>query len=493
MARRRRSACTALAVACVGLFAASGPAAAVPVPWSTTLVDGAGNSWTQLAGQVVAAPAGAGAAAALAQAGLNPSSPAFVATTPASCEEQLGGRQLSGPAQTAGPFVTVARTLYVPADTPAFARVIDTWKNLSGRNITIEPLEGTSISSGATRWRQTSSGDAVPTPDDDWVILADTAPGVTPTLPVAAEIWSGPGATRRVAALDALSLPPSPWVDGDAIHLTAFQPVTIPVGGSRALMSVYLTRPAGDAGLNSAQADAAAISTNPERLFTGVSAAGQESILNWGSIDGDGDGIGRPTDNCPAVANPDQRDTDGDGQGDACDTDDDGDGVPDAIEALLGTDSLRSDSDGDGKVDTADACPKVAAATTDGCPAANVQGTGGGKTADTTAPACAIGGVKKTVKRKAFLKGIVATVTCDERTAVEGSLLGSARSVRLTAAFNLTLGARSLALGGGARKLTIKPSKRLVGKAKKLTVQLLVVATDASGNRTRKTQTIKIH
>lgn len=48
--------------------------------------------------------------------------------------------------------------------------------------------------------------------------------------------------------------------------------------------------------------------------------------------DQDGDGIEGFTDNCPAVANPDQLDTDQDGLGDACDFDDDGDGICDQVD-----------------------------------------------------------------------------------------------------------------------------------------------------------------
>jgi gliding motility-associated-like protein len=58
--------------------------------------------------------------------------------------------------------------------------------------------------------------------------------------------------------------------------------------------------------------------------------------------DKDNDGIADKDDNCPDIPNPDQKDTDGDGQGDVCDTDDDGDGIPDV-------DETDDDLDGDGK------------------------------------------------------------------------------------------------------------------------------------------------
>ena len=56
----------------------------------------------------------------------------------------------------------------------------------------------------------------------------------------------------------------------------------------------------------------------------------QEADLRTAPLaDADSDGIPDEEDNCPAQANPDQEDSDGDGPGDACDPDDDNDGVED--------------------------------------------------------------------------------------------------------------------------------------------------------------------
>jgi hypothetical protein len=88
--------------------------------------------------------------------------------------------------------------------------------------------------------------------------------------------------------------------------------------------------------------------------------------------DNDGDNITDTQDNCPSVANPGQIDTDGDGQGDDCDDDDDDDGVLDTTDncPLVAnpdqanrnaddTGDVCSDPDGDNITDDLDNCPDV--------------------------------------------------------------------------------------------------------------------------------------
>ncbi|MCB1774666.1 MAG: PKD domain-containing protein [Gammaproteobacteria bacterium] len=81
---------------------------------------------------------------------------------------------------------------------------------------------------------------------------------------------------------------------------------------------------------------------DPDKLEPGVCGCGVADD------DTDHDGIADCVDNCPSVANADQRDTDGDTLGNACDDDDHNDGMPDAWEkAYLGLDPLVDDADGD--------------------------------------------------------------------------------------------------------------------------------------------------
>ncbi len=91
-------------------------------------------------------------------------------------------------------------------------------------------------------------------------------------------------------------------------------------------------------------------------------------------IDTDKDGIIDSLDNCPTIFNPDQKDTDNDGMGDACDPDDDNDGVLDVNDncpLVVNPNQKDNDLDGLGDVcdpdddndtffDTVDNCPLIA-------------------------------------------------------------------------------------------------------------------------------------
>jgi hypothetical protein len=87
----------------------------------------------------------------------------------------------------------------------------------------------------------------------------------------------------------------------------------------------------------------------------------QPSLLHFASAeyfpsDPDRDGVVSAADNCHVDANPDQRDTDGDGRGDACDDDDDNDGVEDRLDNCPTVPNPgQADSDGDGIGDACEA------------------------------------------------------------------------------------------------------------------------------------------
>lgn len=95
------------------------------------------------------------------------------------------------------------------------------------------------------------------------------------------------------------------------------------------------------------------------------------NFVRWTTlIDTDGDGAPDTSDNCVAVANPDQADTDGDGWGDVCDNcpsnanasqiDSDGDGWGNACDLCPAiTNVTNVDSDGDGRGDECDNCPTI--------------------------------------------------------------------------------------------------------------------------------------
>lgn len=81
------------------------------------------------------------------------------------------------------------------------------------------------------------------------------------------------------------------------------------------------------------------------------------TTLFFPELDDDSDGIPDEDDNCPHTTNPDQADSDGDGQGNVCDPDDDNDGWDDEKEFNEGTSPTNPDTDGDGSSDPNDDYP----------------------------------------------------------------------------------------------------------------------------------------
>jgi hypothetical protein len=112
---------------------------------------------------------------------------------------------------------------------------------------------------------------------------------------------------------------------------------------------------------------------------------------------------------------------------------------------------------------------------------------------DVTAPGITVGGVPTSITyKKLRARGIAVRVTPDEPVAIEAALLATTRRARLSR-FNLTLARRSLALAAGARSVKLKPSRRALRRPRrKVKLRVRVIATDAAGNSTRSTTTLRL-
>ncbi len=184
--------------------------------------------------------------------------------------------------------------------------------------------------------------------------------------------------------------------------------------------------------------------------------------------DDDGDGVADGYDDCPTTANGEQTDTDRDGRGDACDADDDGDGVPDN-EDQYPLDPTRS------------APPSPTASAPQPPPTSS----------DRTPPSVTLAGLPSRLSRRAFLRGLRVTVKPSESAALGLDLRATARAAHL-ARYELSLATASLAPAAGARTVLLHPSRRLIGPARRFVVELRITATDAAGNRSATTRTIRV-
>lgn len=113
--------------------------------------------------------------------------------------------------------------------------------------------------------------------------------------------------------------------------------------------------------------------------FTAASEV--EQLINIIVPDSDEDGLFDDVDNCVMESNPEQVDTDNDGEGDVCDFDDDNDGLPDKYELSHNLDPLNPDTDDDGILDGNDRFPNDSDRDNDGvndandlCPDENATG-----------------------------------------------------------------------------------------------------------------------
>jgi transcription termination factor Rho len=72
-------------------------------------------------------------------------------------------------------------------------------------------------------------------------------------------------------------------------------------------------------------------------------------------------------------------------------------------------------------------------------------------------------------------------------------LLASTSSARLARTYNLVLAKQNLTLDNAIRDIKLKPSKRLIGRARKFSVRIVVTPTDAAGNCGKAvTKTVKV-
>lgn len=143
------------------------------------------------------------------------------------------------------------------------------------------------------------------------------------------------------------------------------------------------------------------------------------------------------------------------------------------------------DTDGDGVIDSADACPTIAAPPPSGCPSPALP-------PDQTSPTVRVRGVPRRLSRRRFLNGISARISSGEAVRLQVALLARARAVRIARVGDVVLAERSRGLSAAARRVRLKPRRRLVGRARRFTVRLRVIATDAAGNRRTVVRRIRV-
>jgi hypothetical protein len=402
---------------------------------------------------------------------------------PKACSAEAGGRQIIFPSDeiTTGPLsgLVLSRKLYVPATGLAFARMLLSVTNATGAPITPDQVlfDGDNLGSdGDTQVVGSSSGDGVMDATDAWSATNDTLTDPQGDLngdPALTHVWAGEGTVARKPDVVTQS--------GDQLDF-GFTTPTIAPGQTFSFIVVEAQRGSSADAVAAAQA----LSASPIELYAGLTPAEIAQVVNF-PADGDGDRDGRPNsaDNCPSAANPDQADLDRDGAGDVCDDDIDGDGASNAEEALRGSDPRKVDTDGDGVNDKVDACPATFGRNANGCP---------GPERDTTKPVVTVKVPKSLKHRTIGRKAVAVKVTTNEAATVAGALIGTSRRAHVARAGDLVLAEAKLRTGTGTRTLRLKVAKKLADtiKSRRYRLRIVLTVTDASGNATIVTRTVKV-
>jgi hypothetical protein len=94
--------------------------------------------------------------------------------------------------------------------------------------------------------------------------------------------------------------------------------------------------------------------------------------------------------------------------------------------------------------------------------------------------------------RSRFLRGVRVRVWTNEACSLHVALVATARRAAVSRVGDLALAERSFARARGTRTVRVRPSRRLVGRARRLTVRLRVLAIDRAGNRRSTTRKIRV-
>jgi hypothetical protein len=113
--------------------------------------------------------------------------------------------------------------------------------------------------------------------------------------------------------------------------------------------------------------------------------------------------------------------------------------------------------------------------------------------ADTTRPTVTLRGAPQSIRKRGLLRsGIRLRLTPNEAASFRVALLGSVRNVRI-ARNELTLVSRSLGRATGERTVRLRPARRLLRNTpRRFRIQLVVQATDASGNTQTLRRTVRV-